>query len=484
MFRSNRLVCVVVGAMLLAAAPIGLAADWTNYGGNANRNGLTTEFGPLAADLLWSNTDDFSIISWHPFILDRRVFAIRESGFPQDGGSANDALVAYDLDSGGELWRHTLSFGGDTSQEWIAWIGGVNNGHVYASRSSHGQPQPIKAFDVVDGGLIWISEWHTQAWAHDGVVFAPNGDLIVGDFENVVRIDATDGSTVWVTPRSCPVSGNCGGAATATMSAVYIDEAAPGGNVITKLDMATGAVLYSSPVMAGITNQNGPFVSPDETTVYFSRTQNNVAVDFLYAFEDDGTQFIELWHRPVRWTTSHEHGIGPDGSIYTFTQDDEFVRLDPVTGDILSNAGVLSPLGSPNLSPKTAVDASGNVYVSNGWASTPATNGRLWAFNADLSETLFVLNLDRQNAGGPALGADGTLVVADRQRVYGYRSELCPGDVDGDADTDLSDLAALLGAYGSSLGDPDYNPDADFDGDGDVDLLDLAFLLGDYGCGT
>jgi hypothetical protein len=58
----------------------------------------------------------------------------------------------------------------------------------------------------------------------------------------------------------------------------------------------------------------------------------------------------------------------------------------------------------------------------------------------------------------------------------------CPGDVDGDGDTDLSDLAALLAAYGSGPDDPDWNPAADFDADEDVDLSDLAFLLSDYGC--
>jgi hypothetical protein len=59
---------------------------------------------------------------------------------------------------------------------------------------------------------------------------------------------------------------------------------------------------------------------------------------------------------------------------------------------------------------------------------------------------------------------------------------VCPGDLDGDCDTDLNDLAALLAAYGSVPGDPNWNPLADFDGDGDVDLTDLAFLLADYGC--
>jgi hypothetical protein len=58
----------------------------------------------------------------------------------------------------------------------------------------------------------------------------------------------------------------------------------------------------------------------------------------------------------------------------------------------------------------------------------------------------------------------------------------CAADLDDDGDTDLTDLAALLAAYGSGPGDPNYNPSADFDRDDDVDLNDLAFLLSDYGC--
>jgi hypothetical protein len=60
----------------------------------------------------------------------------------------------------------------------------------------------------------------------------------------------------------------------------------------------------------------------------------------------------------------------------------------------------------------------------------------------------------------------------------------CPGDIDGDGDTDLSDLAALLASYGSAPGDPNWNAACDFDADDDVDLTDLAFLLSDYGCGS
>ena len=52
----------------------------------------------------------------------------------------------------------------------------------------------------------------------------------------------------------------------------------------------------------------------------------------------------------------------------------------------------------------------------------------------------------------------------------------CPGDTDGDADVDLSDLALLLsqfGEVGAFAGD--------VNGDGNVDLTDLAIILANFG---
>jgi hypothetical protein len=53
----------------------------------------------------------------------------------------------------------------------------------------------------------------------------------------------------------------------------------------------------------------------------------------------------------------------------------------------------------------------------------------------------------------------------------------CVGDLDGDGDTDLSDLGILLASY-------DVDGGGDLDGDGDTDLSDLGILLADYDCGT
>ena len=52
----------------------------------------------------------------------------------------------------------------------------------------------------------------------------------------------------------------------------------------------------------------------------------------------------------------------------------------------------------------------------------------------------------------------------------------CPGDVDGDRDVDLSDLALLLAGFGCTS-----NCVGDVDGDGDIDLGDLGLLLSRFG---
>jgi hypothetical protein len=58
----------------------------------------------------------------------------------------------------------------------------------------------------------------------------------------------------------------------------------------------------------------------------------------------------------------------------------------------------------------------------------------------------------------------------------------CAGDIDGDGDTDHSDLGALLAAWCTHAGDPNWNANADLDGDGHVGHGDLGILLADWNC--
>ncbi len=77
-------------------------------------------------------------------------------------------------------------------------------------------------------------------------------------------------------------------------------------------------------------------------------------------------------------------------------------------------------------------------------------------------------------AGGQFLRADGAISMNFAR--YGCESQ-CPSDLDGSGDVGASDLAVLLGQWGTA-------GSADLDHDGAVGSSDLAILLGDWGlCG-
>jgi parallel beta-helix repeat protein len=79
---------------------------------------------------------------------------------------------------------------------------------------------------------------------------------------------------------------------------------------------------------------------------------------------------------------------------------------------------------------------------------------------------------------------NGTSPIVD-MGAYEFQTDGgCAGDVDGDGDTDQSDLGLLLVSYEKPPDDPLFDPRADLDGDGEVGQPDLGILLADYECGT
>lgn len=429
---SHRL-CLV--AFLALSLPV-LAQGWPNKGGNPARNGLSPVIGPPAPTLKWSGIARSSIIAWHPYIDGDRVFLVRQTGFVPAGEPNGSPLVCLDLQTGAELWALSVPY---ASGDWTTVCLGTSNGQVYASRSGNGATSQtvVRAYDQTTGAQLWTSADLVDFGPYDGVVFAPNGDLVVGNFTNVRRISSVDGSTVWETSRSCNVSSSCGVAIFA--GGVYLVEPAPGGNTIAKLDLASGTRLYGSTLMPGFTVQNTPFVGPDGT-VYLSRTQNNPLVDFVFAFDDDGTALIERWNRPAGWSTTGEWGAAPDGDVYLLAPDRRVERVDPMTGATV--ASTVNPIdqGATSVSPHFAVDARGKVFVSNGGFST----GTLYAFDPDLTFrwSVPVTNI---NQGGPAIAADGTLVVAGIGTDVRAFESPCPIVARADVRTAGPNLVTLSG---------------------------------------
>jgi hypothetical protein len=128
------------------------------------------------------------------------------------------------------------------------------------------------------------------------------------------------------------------------------------------------------------------------------------------------------------------------------------------------------------LQPRMAIDAAGRPFVTNGGFA----NGRLFSLEADLT-LRWSEPITNVNVGGPALGADGLLVVCGvGNDVRAYRTAVpCPADVaNADGVVNVDDLLALLGAWGGA--DPIFDI-APPGGDGVVNVDDLLALLAAWG---
>ena len=69
----------------------------------------------------------------------------------------------------------------------------------------------------------------------------------------------------------------------------------------------------------------------------------------------------------------------------------------------------------------------------------------------------------------------------DRWQREGLNVTLLGGDADGDNYVNASDFLILRKAYGSKLGDPNYDARADFDEDGQINATDFLLMRKNYG---
>ena len=458
-FRTRPTITLLALAATIATSPIARAGDWnTAVGGNSARNSQSQYVGPSAPAILWQGSLP-AIVSQQAVIDGNTMVVSRIANFNIPTGTW---IVAHDLTTGAILWQTQLPYDFPGSS-WRSKTSAIRDGRVYATRAGNTNLDYLYALDAADGNvIIWRSEGLVDESTTESLAFAANGDLIVGNFNSIMRINKDDGTTAWSTPRTCPTSD--GASAAVFGDRAYIWEASGAGPKVSAFDINTGDYLYSSDgIGGGIIQQLGLMVGPDGT-VYAPRTQNNPVTDYFVALRDTGTALEEKWRLPMGYTPFASFGVGPDGTVYTYSPDLEVIRLDPETGSVLDRSFPLS-----DNSPRMAIDARGTVYVTNGGFD----NGRFHSFNADLTER-WTEELYRVNLGGPAIGPGGIVIVCgvgDDVRAY----KTCPADFDGDGAVNTADLLRLLAAWGNPGGLEDV------DGDGIVNTADLLALLAAWG---
>lgn len=388
-------------ALLVLAAP--LSSQWqVGVGGTPGRDGRSAAIGPTGPDILWQGSLP-GIVAQQAVVDQGLAIVNRIASFTIPTGTW---IVAHDLATGAENWKVQLPM--NFGDSWRSRVTGFRDGRVYATRSGNTNAEYLYALDPADGSILWQSEDLIIETTTESVSYTANGDLITtgitADGTKVIhRIDATDGSTVWSLPRLCPTSGGCDIAVHNDRGYYWEPEFGPSCK-ISVADLTTGTKLYSVVVNAGFVQQLAPFVGPDGT-VYAARSANNPVSDHLYAYEDTGAGFVEKWSVPIGYIPFANHAIGPDGSVYAYSRDYTILRLDPATGATIDESPVYTNAGG-GISGRMAVDPSGKLYFTNG--EFPL--GKVYCYTPDL-QVLWEEPITNVNVGGPAIGADGTLVV-------------------------------------------------------------------------
>lgn len=170
-----------------------------------------------------------------------------------------------------------------------------------------------------------------------------------------------------------------------------------------------------------------------------------------------------------------------------------------VTGSVTNAAGEVAPgmsAGALTITGAYSQGAAGTLVIEIGGPSagdfdTLTVGGtatlagaldlaKINGFNPAPGATFVVLSAaGRSGEFASVTGASGFEVsYTPTQVILTAVSSGLPGDLDGDCDVDIADLAQMLSNYGTP--DPTAQ-DGDLDGDGDVDIVDLAALLSSYG---
>lgn len=431
-----------------------------------------------------------------PGVLDRGVFRsdpVLRAG--EDGRIFYYSLTVNGLytcdtffsDDAGRTWSGPIdSYGGDKAWTAIDRTGGAGEGNFYAAWDYAGCCGSNVFTRSTDGGASYMypiaipnrPEWGTLTVGPDGTVYVGgnrSGDL--SRFSVAKSSNAKDGSVTptWDFTRTVDLGGR----------QVFYESGNPN----------PGGLLGQVWLIA---DRSG---GPRNGYLYMLCSVDppgNDPMDVMFSRSTDGGS---SWSAPVKvnrdeapgtnaWQWFGTMGVSPDGRIdvlWNDTKNTGNVRLSELRY-AFSQDGGLSWSQPVTLSP-----------VFDSWVGWPRQNklgdyydmesdrvGAHVAYAATFNgeQDVYYLRIGDYDCNGNGVG-DATDIEQNTSRDVngnGIPDECeCIGDINDDFAIGQADLAALLAAYGTSQGDPDFNRQADLNRDGKVDQADLAILLSRYG---
>ena len=219
-------------------------------------------------------------------------------------------------------------------------------------------------------------------------------------------------------------------------------------------------------------------------------TITNCAISYNSAEDDGGAVYCYFILDGVAITncTISDNSAEDDGGVYCYVvlsdvaitncilwgdQPQEiYVQSGTVTATYCDIQGRWPGEGNIDADPLFVIGPFGNYYLSQTAAGQEQDSPCVDA-GSDTAENLGLNTRTTRTDQVPDSG------IVD----LGYHYPIvCPGDLDGDGDTDQADLGILLGDWGCD--DPVNGCEGDLNGDDKTDQSDLGILLAGWGCGT
>jgi outer membrane protein assembly factor BamB len=374
--------------LLFISCSIVFAQNWSTFGGDNQRNGLSKMTGPQnVTNPYWTQSSSFTALGNAVYSFGDKFVTSRMSFSPYSG-----RIECRDLQTGNLEWTSPF-LNNSSSMYTIGFTEDAVYGHDYDSDT-------IYAFDKDNGSILWRSEFKSSTFgANPGALFTCNGDLIVNGFVQngifTMRLDKNTGDTVW-TNRDIIVIAPAKGLAMGNKNIYRLTGGITTPIRLTAIDIETGQSVYQSIPLAGDPDQEHPITVGPDGTIYFWRDGG-----LLYAFSDNGSSLIQLWsYTPVSaGLLTSDISVGADNSVFVF-DDNKVKKID-------QNGTVLQTSITFNLSqPSITIGNDSTVYLNSG-------TGNIYALSPNLQSILWQLNAPLGVYCNPALLKDGIMIVTE-----------------------------------------------------------------------